>query len=145
DRRAAHGADSRRGVSRRRHGRAGRVGHHRARGGCSHVPLGIAALTISHWGLRCATMGVSWRCVMTARAVCGAERAGPMSHTVLCRVLAPLSTLALLTASACPRVPVAAAHAGAAARHGAPAVTAPRTRHILRYGYLQATAPRPGQ
>ena len=64
-----------------------------------------------------------------------------MSRTVLCRVLAPLSTLALLTAIAWPGVPVAASHAGAAMRHGAPAVAAGRTRHILVYGYLMDTEP----
>ena len=64
-----------------------------------------------------------------------------MSRTVLRRVLAPLSTLTLLTAIAWPRVPAAAAHVGAAARHGVPAVTARRTRHILVYGYLMDTEP----
>ena len=65
-----------------------------------------------------------------------------MSRTVLCRVLAPLSTLTLLTAIAWPRVPVAASsHVGAAARHGVPAVTARRTRYILVYGYLMDTEP----
>jgi hypothetical protein len=64
-----------------------------------------------------------------------------MSRAVLCRVLAPLSTLALLTAIAWPRVPVAASHVGAAARHGVPAVTARRTRHILVYGYLMDSEP----
>jgi hypothetical protein len=64
-----------------------------------------------------------------------------MSRTVLCRALAPLSTLALLTASAWPGVPIAASHVGAAARHSAPAVAARRTRHILLYGYLMDTEP----
>ena len=64
-----------------------------------------------------------------------------MSRTVLRRVLAPLSTLTLLTAIAWPRVPAAAAHVGAAARHGVPAVAARRTRHILVYGYLMDTEP----
>jgi hypothetical protein len=64
-----------------------------------------------------------------------------MSRTVLCRVLAPLSTLTLLTAIAWPCVPVAAAHGGAAARHGVPAVTARRTRYILVYGYLMDSEP----
>src|SRR5919201_6041832 len=86
-------------------------------------------------------MGVSWRCVMTERAFCGAERVGPMSRAVLCHVLAPLSTLALLTAIAWPPGPVAAAHVGAAARHGAPVVTARRTRHILVYGSLMDSQP----
>jgi hypothetical protein len=64
-----------------------------------------------------------------------------MCRTALCRVLALLSTLALLTAIAWPPVPVAASHAGAAARHGAPAVTARRTRHILLHGYLMDSEP----
>jgi hypothetical protein len=64
-----------------------------------------------------------------------------MSCTVLCRILAPLSTLTLLTAIAWPRVPVAASHVGAAARHGVPAATARRTRHILLRGYLMDTEP----
>ena len=64
-----------------------------------------------------------------------------MSRTVLCRVLAPLSTLTLLTAIAWPRVPAAAAHVGAAARHGVPAVTARRTRYILVYGTLMDSQP----
>ena len=64
-----------------------------------------------------------------------------MSRTVLCRVLAPLSTLALLTASAWPGGPGAAAHVGAAARHGVPAVAARRTRHILLHGYLMDAEP----
>jgi hypothetical protein len=64
-----------------------------------------------------------------------------MSRTVLCRVLAPLSTLTLLMAIAWPRVPVAASHVGAAARHGMPAVTARRTRYILVYGYLMDSEP----
>ena len=65
-----------------------------------------------------------------------------MSRTVLCRVLAPLSTLTLLTAIAWPRVPVAASsHVGAAARHGVPAVTARRTRYILVYGTLMDSQP----
>ena len=64
-----------------------------------------------------------------------------MCRTVLCRVLAPLSTLALLTVIAWPPVPVAASHAGAAARHGAPTVTVRRTRHILVYGSLMDSQP----
>jgi hypothetical protein len=44
-------------------------------------------------------------------------------------------------ALAWPRVPAAASHGGAAARHGVPAVTARRTRHILVYGYLMDSEP----
>jgi hypothetical protein len=44
-------------------------------------------------------------------------------------------------AIAWPRVPVAASHVGTTARHGAPAVTARRTRHILLHGYLMDTEP----
>jgi endonuclease/exonuclease/phosphatase family metal-dependent hydrolase len=64
-----------------------------------------------------------------------------MCRTVLCCVLAPLSTLALLTVLAWPLAPAAVAHAGAAARHGAPTVTARRTRHILVYGSLMDSQP----
>jgi hypothetical protein len=67
-----------------------------------------------------------------------------MSRTVLCRILTPLSTLTLLTAIASiawPCVPAAASHVGATARHGVPAVTTRRTRHILIHGYLMDTEP----